>query len=114
MTNKEMQVLKEKYEKSLNEKLSGKIYKESEKIELVNIIGNDFVNIVNNELKLNSFNMKTSKTMNILFFTIISEEKNLVNILISTKEISENVLKINEIQIDFLINEDFINKNLCE
>lgn len=114
MTNKEIQVLKEKYENSLNEKLSSKIYKESEKVELVNIIGNDFVTLVNNELKLTSFNMRTTKTMNILLFTIISEEQKLVNILISTEEISVNVLKINEIQVDFLINEDFFNKNLCE
>lgn len=113
MNIEELQVLKEKYEKSLNEQLVGCIYKESEMVQLVNIIGNDFVNIINQELKLKSFNMRTSKTMNILLFTIISEEKNLVNILISTNEISKNVLKIEEVQIDSLIDEDFL-KNLCE
>lgn len=113
MNIEELQVLKEKYEKSLNEQLVGCIYKESEMVQLVNIIGNDFVNIINQELKLKSFNMRTSKTMNILLFTIISEEKNLVNILISTNEISKNVLKIEEIQVDSLIDEDFL-KNLCE
>lgn len=113
MNIEELQVLKEKYEISLNEQLVGCIYKESEMVQLVNIIGNDFVNIINQELKLKSFNMRTSKTMNILLFTIISEEKNLVNILISTNEISKNVLKIEEVQIDSLIDEDFL-KNLCE
>lgn len=113
MNIEELQVLKEKYEKSLNEQLVGCIYKESEMVQLVNIIGNDFVNIINQELKLKSFNMRTSKTMNILLFTIISEEKNLVNILISTNEISKNVLKIEEVQVDSLIDEDFL-KNLCE
>lgn len=113
MNIEELQVLKEKYEKSLNEQLVGCIYKESEMVQLVNIIGNDFVNMINQELKLKSFNMKTSKTMNILLFTIISNEKNLVNILISTNAISKNVLKIEEVQVDSLIDEDFL-KNLCE
>lgn len=113
MNIEELQVLKEKYEKSLNEQLVGCIYKESEMVQLVNLIGNDFVNMINQELKLKSFNMKTSKTMNILLFTIISNEKNLVNILISTNAISKNVLKIEEVQVDSLIDEDFL-KNLCE
>lgn len=112
MTNNELQDLKEKYEYSLNQKLIGNTYKELEKVQLVNLIGNDFVNLVNNEIKLKSFNMRTAKTMNILLFTIISEEKKLVNILISTEKVEEDTLKVIEVQVDFLIDEDFL-KDLC-
>lgn len=114
MTIQELQVLKEKYEKALNEKLTNRIFKESEKVEVVSIIGNNFVEIVNNDLQLKNFNIKASKTMNVLLFTIINDDCKIANILFSTEDISTNVIKINEVMVDFLIDEDFLNRNLCE
>ena len=108
-----LQVLKEKYEKSLNKKLVGRIYKESEMVQLVEIIGNEFVTLISKDLNITSLNMKSTKTMNILLFTITTNEKKLVNITLSTIEISKNVLKIEEVQVDLQINEDILN-NLCE
>lgn len=51
--------------------------------------------------------MKSTKTMNILLFTITTDEKKLVNITLSTTEISKNVLKIEETQVDLQIKKIF-------
>lgn len=114
MTIQDLQVLKEKYEQSLNEKLKERIFTETEKIQLVTTIGNNFIEIVNESLRLTNFNIKASKTMNVLLFSIVNEENKIANILFSTEEVSNNVVKVNEVMVDFLIDEDFLNKNLCE
>jgi hypothetical protein len=114
MTNAEIQVLKENYENSLKDKLEGAVYKETEKVDLANIVGSEFVKIIeSNQLKFKEFNMKLSKTMNILLFTIVSNKQKLVNVLLSTESISDAMLKINEVQVDFLIDEELL-ENLCE
>lgn len=114
MTNTEIQVLKENYENSLKDKLEGAVYKETEKVDLANIVGSEFVKIIeSNQLKFKEFNMKLSKTMNILLFTIVSNKQKLVNVLLSTESISDAMLKINEVQVDFLIDEELL-ENLCE
>ena len=112
MTNTELQVLKEQYEKVLNEKLQDRVFKESEKVEIVSIIGNNFVEIVNEVLHLQNFGIQASKTMNVLLFNITSEDIKIATILFSTNEISENVLKINEVLVDFFIDETFFEEKL--
>ena len=91
------QNLEEIYTSSLLNKLENKTFKISEIINLVNIIGNDFIDIVSNKLGLKNFTMSQSETMNIYTFTIISDEVKKAVVIVSTEKINETEIKVLDI-----------------
>ena len=100
---KNKQGLVEKYANSLKQKILGKTFDVSEKTKLANIVGNEFVDIINSELQLKSFQMREAKTLNVLLFTIISEEKNLAQIVVPTKDIGPTTIEIKDVEISLFI-----------
>ena len=92
-----IQNLEEIYTSSLLNKLENKTFKISEIINLVNIIGNDFIDIVSNKLGLKNFTMSQSETMNIYTFTIISDEVKKAVVIVSTEKINETEIKVLDI-----------------
>ena len=89
--------LEERYQNSLVELLKSKIFTKNENMDLVQTVGNQFIEQVNADLMLKDFTMKQDKTGNVLLFTIQSEEKKIVEVVISTESVENDSLKINDV-----------------
>lgn len=116
MTNQEIKQIQEEYEKSLKEKIEGKTYHVSECIQLVGTIGNEFAGIASGKFGIKEFNIQQNKEnyAHTLTYKIFSAKRKIVDIIISVTDEENNSLTMNEIMVDFKINEDNLKQLLNE
>lgn len=116
MTNQEIKIIQNQYEKTLKEKIEGKTYYVSECIQLVGTIGNEFANIAIGKFGIKEFNIQQNKEnyAHTLNYKIYSSNRKLVDIIISVTDGENNSLTMNEIMVDFKITEESLEELLNE
>lgn len=116
MTNKEIKELQEQYENTLKEKIEGKTFHISECVQLVNTIGNEFINIASGILGIKEFHLQQEKEdyVSALTYKIFCMEHKIADIIISVSEIDESTLTMDEIMCDFKINEEMLEEIIQE
>lgn len=116
MTSQEIKQLQEEYEDILKEKIQGKTFHVSECIQLVGTIGNEFAPIAIGKFGIKEFNIQQNKEnyAHTLTYKIFSAKKKIVDIIISVTDEENNSLTMDEVMVDFKINEDNLKELLEE